>query len=265
MKLRVLVESGDKRVFATALDWPGWSRGAKSREDALGTLVEYAPRYKEAAGAAAAELSPPKSIADLDVVVDTHGDKNIDYGVPHSIVDPDREPISGAELATHIKLLNAAWKQFDKVAAAAHGKTLASGAKRRRPHARADQGARRRSRTRLRRRARSERAAEQRGLGRNTGRVHRRAPRQGPWRAARKGTSRRRALARTLCHPSLGVARARPCLGDRGPHFAMNSSGTHFERNGAVKRENTTMPSMRKRFNEAADAVTKRLGSAAGA
>jgi hypothetical protein len=127
MKLRVLVESGDKRVFATALDWPGWSRGAKSREDALGTLVAYAPRYKEAAGAAGAGLSVPKSIADLDVVVDAHGDKNIDYGVPHSIVDPDREPISGAELATHIKLLKAAWKQFDKVAAAANGKTLATG------------------------------------------------------------------------------------------------------------------------------------------
>ena len=67
MKLRVLVEHGDKRFFATAADWPGWSRSGKTRDEALERLVEYAERYRQSMGAAALELAAPRSTADLDV------------------------------------------------------------------------------------------------------------------------------------------------------------------------------------------------------
>ena len=33
---RVVIETGSKKVFATAIDWPGWSRSAEA--DALETL-----------------------------------------------------------------------------------------------------------------------------------------------------------------------------------------------------------------------------------
>jgi len=124
---RVLVERGNKKVFATAVDWPGWSRGATTGDEALARLIEYGPRYKGSSGAAAASLDPPRSIDDLDVVLDTKGDANVDYGVPHTIVALDREMVSDAELEREIGLLEAAWNAFESAAAKAAGKTLTSG------------------------------------------------------------------------------------------------------------------------------------------
>jgi hypothetical protein len=47
MPVRTVTERGtkDKRSVAFALDWPGWSRGAKTAEEALATLEAYRPRY----------------------------------------------------------------------------------------------------------------------------------------------------------------------------------------------------------------------------
>lgn len=127
MTTRVLVERGNKKVFATAVDWPGWSRGAKTGDEALARLIEYGPRYKRSVGTAAAALELPRSITDLDVVLDTKGDANVDYGVPHTIVELDREMVSDAGLEREIGLLEAAWNAFEAAAAKAAGKTLTSG------------------------------------------------------------------------------------------------------------------------------------------
>jgi len=128
-RTRVVVESGDKRVFATAIDWPGWSRGAKTRGEATDKLVEYGSRYKHSLGRAASDLRLPVSADELDTVADETGDRNIDYGVPHSIFELDNEPLTDEQLNAQIKLLRAAWNAFDKAVATAHGRTLASGAR----------------------------------------------------------------------------------------------------------------------------------------
>ena len=127
MKLRVLVEHGDKRFFATAIDWSGWSRSGKTRDEALERLVAYAERYRHSLGTAAAELAVPASAAEVDVAAEASGDMNIDFGVPHSIVELDREPLTAEELKRQIKLLDAAWHAFEKAAARARGKELAAG------------------------------------------------------------------------------------------------------------------------------------------
>ncbi len=41
----VYLEIGEKRVFASALEWPGWTRAGKDEKAALGALAAYAPRY----------------------------------------------------------------------------------------------------------------------------------------------------------------------------------------------------------------------------
>ena len=127
MKLRVLVEHGDKRFFATAIDCVGWSRSGKTRDEALERLVAYAERYQQSLGAAAAELAVPRSTADLDVAAEASGDLNIDFGVPHTVVDLDREPLTAEELKRQIRLLNASWQAFEKAAERAKGKELAAG------------------------------------------------------------------------------------------------------------------------------------------
>ncbi len=129
MNVRVFVERGDKKVFATAVDWPGWSRSAKSREEALDRLVEYGPRYKDALGKAAEKLILPKSAGDMDVVASI-GNKNADFGVPTAIMDFDREALTDKELASGIALLKAVWQAFEAaVKEASKGKPLTPGAR----------------------------------------------------------------------------------------------------------------------------------------
>ena len=52
MSLRVVLEVAERRAFASALDWPGWSRGAKTPDEALQALLDYADRYARVAGRA---------------------------------------------------------------------------------------------------------------------------------------------------------------------------------------------------------------------
>src|ERR1700680_1227944 len=48
--VRVMVEQGKKkRAVASAFDWPGWDRSAKSEDDALTVLAAYRPRYAKVA------------------------------------------------------------------------------------------------------------------------------------------------------------------------------------------------------------------------
>ena len=41
----VTVESVDTKAFASAIDWPGWSRSGKREQQALEALVAHAGRY----------------------------------------------------------------------------------------------------------------------------------------------------------------------------------------------------------------------------
>ena len=43
--IRVLVETTSKKVFASALDWPGLSRAAKDEGLAVEALLAAVPRY----------------------------------------------------------------------------------------------------------------------------------------------------------------------------------------------------------------------------
>src|SRR5438552_18369155 len=54
MPVRTVVERGPKgkKAVAFAVDWPGWSRGAKTPELALAALESYRPRYQPIARAA---------------------------------------------------------------------------------------------------------------------------------------------------------------------------------------------------------------------
>jgi hypothetical protein len=42
VKVDVAIEATDKKSFATAVDWPGWSRSGKTEELAIEALLAYA-------------------------------------------------------------------------------------------------------------------------------------------------------------------------------------------------------------------------------
>jgi hypothetical protein len=105
--IRVTVEATAKKAFASAVDWPGWSRAGKTEELALAALADHASRYAAVAREAGEQLEP----GTYDVV--EH------FGVPSAITDLDRRRVSSAEADRLARLVEAAWAEFDRVAASA--------------------------------------------------------------------------------------------------------------------------------------------------
>jgi hypothetical protein len=121
-RIDVGVEAGQKRVFAWAVDWPGWARAGKTPELALDALVVYATRYATAAREAGLDFpAAPGAVSahDLFVVDSVPGGSGTDFGVPSAITPSDRRPVDPAEAERLAILAAAAWVVFDRVAAVA--------------------------------------------------------------------------------------------------------------------------------------------------
>jgi hypothetical protein len=125
--LRVYLERGDKRTFAGALDWPGWSRSGKDEAEAVEALLAYAPRYARVVKRSGLKESVPGSDATVDIVQRLSGGGGTDFGVPSESPRQDGEPLRAKELARQRALLEASWKAFDAAARSARGKTLRLG------------------------------------------------------------------------------------------------------------------------------------------
>jgi len=118
MPVRTVLQHGPKgkRAVAFAVDWPGWSRGAKTPEAALELLESYRERYRPVADTArmASEFDAAGS---FDVVEDKVGTGSTDFwGISFAPSDVEREPMDDTELDRKITLLLACWGFFDAVA-----------------------------------------------------------------------------------------------------------------------------------------------------
>jgi hypothetical protein len=123
----VYLESGDKRVFAAALDWPGWARGGRSPDEALAALVAAGPRYAAVVREVAPSFVAPKDPSELEVVHRLKGGSGTDFGVPGRSPEEDDRPIGRAERERLAVILRGAWAAFDAAATAAKGVELRKG------------------------------------------------------------------------------------------------------------------------------------------
>ncbi|HSR22617.1 MAG TPA: hypothetical protein VLW53_03635, partial [Candidatus Eisenbacteria bacterium] len=111
----LVVEVGSKRVFACALEWPGWCRSGRSEQQALESLAAYLPRY--AVVAREAGLTAPSDR--FEVVERLEGGGDTDFGVPARQAAVDRRPAGAGEARRLAALVEAAWTTFDRVVAGA--------------------------------------------------------------------------------------------------------------------------------------------------
>jgi hypothetical protein len=125
--VEIYLETSTKRVFAAALEWPGWCRHAKTPEDAVNALIRYGPRYKRALRTAGRDLSPPKDASQVEIVHRVKGTATTKFGAPARDVPSDRRPLDPAETDRLVRILQAAWSAFDRSADAAIGLTLTKG------------------------------------------------------------------------------------------------------------------------------------------
>jgi hypothetical protein len=114
----VALELGERRVFACALDWPGWCRPGRTEELALETLTAYAPRYAVVAELAGVAF-PAAAGAAIQVVERLPGSATTDFGAPGAVAAGDAEPLSKPRRDRLAALVAAAWARFDEVVACA--------------------------------------------------------------------------------------------------------------------------------------------------
>jgi hypothetical protein len=117
MTTPVYLELGQKKVFASALAWPGWCRSARSEEAALDALAAYVPRYAVIAARAGLPF-PTGASPRFDVIERLAGGGGTDFGVPDRIAAADGEEVTPAIATRQASLVRAAWEIFDEVAAA---------------------------------------------------------------------------------------------------------------------------------------------------
>jgi hypothetical protein len=123
----VYLETGKKRAFTGALEWPGWCRSARNEGTALQTLFDYRLRYSQAIQSAQLGFEPPVDLSDFRLVERLEGDGTTDFGAPSIAPSVDDEPTSEEQLRRFQALLEALWRSFETTARAAEGKELRKG------------------------------------------------------------------------------------------------------------------------------------------
>jgi len=126
-RLPVYVEVGATKVFAGAIDWPGWCRAARSEAEALEALAAYGSRYARIAGRAKVRFSAPADAEQFEVVQRLKGSSGTDFGVASASPEADGAQLDDGELARQTALLTACWEAFDLAATAARGVQLSVG------------------------------------------------------------------------------------------------------------------------------------------
>ena len=133
-KIKVVVESGKKRTFACALEWPGWCRSGRDEKLALEALIGYGPRYAKVLRLAPTgihrediKFQAPDAAAEYLVAERIAGNATTDFGAPAVALDSENLPIDQEQYEQFETILRACWRTFDDALQQAAGKELRKG------------------------------------------------------------------------------------------------------------------------------------------
>jgi hypothetical protein len=118
MATEISLELGKSRVFAWAVDWPGWCRAGKTEELAIEALAAYVPRYAVVPAEAGIAFQA-RAGKDFRVVDRVSGSATTDFGAPGEVAPGDLERVTAARAKRLAALVRASWTVFDRVAAGA--------------------------------------------------------------------------------------------------------------------------------------------------
>ena len=118
MTVRTVVQRGpkEKKAAAFAVDWPGWSRGAKTPDAAVDLLETYRERYRPIAALAGFDAEFDRA-GRLQIVEDHVGVGSTDFwGISFAPSSFEQGPMPEDEMERKLALLQAAWRHLDDVA-----------------------------------------------------------------------------------------------------------------------------------------------------
>lgn len=114
-RIDVGLEATSTKAFASALEWPGWSRSGRDETAALTALAACAPRYAIVAREAGLDFGPVTP-GDLEIVERLPGSATTAFGAPDVVFAMDGRPTESAAGERLRALVQAAWELFDRVA-----------------------------------------------------------------------------------------------------------------------------------------------------
>jgi hypothetical protein len=123
----IYLEIGTKKVFAVAVDWPGWCRYGRDEPSALQALWRCGPRYARIAQAGGFEFQIPERPSSFNIVHRLEGNATTDFGGPDRRLPNDWDPIGDLELERMREILQACWLAFDAAVEQGEGKELRKG------------------------------------------------------------------------------------------------------------------------------------------
>lgn len=112
------METAPRRSFASALEWPGWSRPGRDEAGAMAALASSAGRFAivaRGAGLAFGPLAPDQ----LEVVERRPGTATTAFGAPDVVFSMDQRPTDRADGERLCALVRASWDYLGRVAASA--------------------------------------------------------------------------------------------------------------------------------------------------
>src|SRR5207237_9210626 len=112
----IYLEVGIKRSFATAVEWPGWSRSGRDEDEAVATLASYGSRYAAVVAPAYLKLKPPADASGFRIIKRVKGNATTEFGAPAVGLPSDAAPLAEAELERLERILGACWSALDRAA-----------------------------------------------------------------------------------------------------------------------------------------------------
>jgi hypothetical protein len=123
----VYLEIGQKKTFAGALAWPGWSRSGRDEAAALQALLAYGPRYERVLQGTGLGFQAPADVSAFKVSERLEGNATTDFGAPGLAPAYDAGAVDEEELRRLQAGLEACWRGFDAAVKAAVGQELRKG------------------------------------------------------------------------------------------------------------------------------------------
>ena len=118
----VYVESGTKRTFVGAIDWPGWCRAGRDEATACEALLDHEARYRSVLDDAGIDFpAGPDSTVPTQLRVEQRlaGTPTTDFGAPDGSPEDDERPVSETDLSRLRGILEACWAAVDRARAGA--------------------------------------------------------------------------------------------------------------------------------------------------
>ncbi len=123
----VALEIGKTRTFASALDWPGWTRIGHDEVAALDALLTYGLRYQRAIRSARLGFQAPTNLDAFEITERLAGGSATDFGAPNVAPAADAAPVDAMELERLQRILSACWKTFAEAVPPASDRPLRKG------------------------------------------------------------------------------------------------------------------------------------------